>query len=297
MNNIAEVRENYWKINDFSKITGVSIRALQYYDSIELLSPSFRCENNYRMYTVVELNKLCRILALKSLGCNLKQIKEIFHDNLDLLQLFNIQLSNIAKKIVSLKKTETTLKYITKYFENLGLNDNDKIMQISIVLKMHKKNLFESANEFNNLNKIIDGVDYEFISKNERILSMVETICSCKKISENEHNTENDAGQEILANYLHAKNMIDNTVDEILENIDESPESDLGLKLANQWISRAVQFNVSKNNLEEYHNRNKKQSNFQNIIPLYIWGDIDDRVSSWIKDAINFLYREIGIIS
>ena len=37
-------------VNQVSKITGVSIRTLQYYDSIGLLNPSEHTEAGYRLY-------------------------------------------------------------------------------------------------------------------------------------------------------------------------------------------------------------------------------------------------------
>lgn len=45
------------KINEVSKITGVSLRTLHYYDKIGLLVPT-KLENGYREYSNDDLNKL-----------------------------------------------------------------------------------------------------------------------------------------------------------------------------------------------------------------------------------------------
>jgi DNA-binding transcriptional MerR regulator len=37
-------------VNEVSKLTGVSIRALQYYDKIGLLKPTGYTESGYRLY-------------------------------------------------------------------------------------------------------------------------------------------------------------------------------------------------------------------------------------------------------
>lgn len=37
-------------VNEVSKIAGISIRALQYYDKIGLLKPSAYSESGYRLY-------------------------------------------------------------------------------------------------------------------------------------------------------------------------------------------------------------------------------------------------------
>ena len=39
-----------YKIGEFSKITNLTIKALHYYDEIDLLKPHRILENGYRMY-------------------------------------------------------------------------------------------------------------------------------------------------------------------------------------------------------------------------------------------------------
>ncbi len=64
-------------VNEVSKLTGVSIRTLQYYDTIGLLKPSRYTEAGYRLYDDVALERLQQILLFKELEFPLKEIKEI----------------------------------------------------------------------------------------------------------------------------------------------------------------------------------------------------------------------------
>ena len=64
-------------ISQVAKLTGVSIRTLQYYDEIGLLSPSELTAAGYRMYDDHALQALQQILFFKELGFPLKEIKEI----------------------------------------------------------------------------------------------------------------------------------------------------------------------------------------------------------------------------
>lgn len=64
-------------VNEVSKLTGVSVRALQYYDSIGLLKPSDYTEAGYRLYDEVQLERLQQILLFKELEFPLKEIKKI----------------------------------------------------------------------------------------------------------------------------------------------------------------------------------------------------------------------------
>lgn len=64
-------------ISQVAKLTGVSIRTLQYYDEIGLLKPSELTTAGYRMYNANALQTLQQILFFKELGFPLKEIKEI----------------------------------------------------------------------------------------------------------------------------------------------------------------------------------------------------------------------------
>ena len=72
------------KINEVSKITGVSLRTLHYYDKIGLLVPA-KLENGYRVYSNDDLNKLQKILFYKYLNFKLSDIANIIENNNDSL--------------------------------------------------------------------------------------------------------------------------------------------------------------------------------------------------------------------
>ncbi|MDE6208248.1 MAG: MerR family transcriptional regulator [Lachnospiraceae bacterium] len=64
-------------VNEVSKLTGVSIRTLQYYDKIGLLKPTEYSQSGYRLYDDTALEILQQILLFKELEFPLKEIKEI----------------------------------------------------------------------------------------------------------------------------------------------------------------------------------------------------------------------------
>ena len=64
-------------VNEVSKLTGVSIRTLQYYDKIGLLPPSEYTEAGYRLYDDAALETLQQILLFRELEFPLKDIKKI----------------------------------------------------------------------------------------------------------------------------------------------------------------------------------------------------------------------------
>lgn len=64
-------------VHEVSKLTGVSIRALQYYDKIGLLKPTGYTQSGYRLYDDTALETLQQILLFRELEFPLKEIKEI----------------------------------------------------------------------------------------------------------------------------------------------------------------------------------------------------------------------------
>lgn len=64
-------------VNEVSRLTGISIRTLQYYDKIGLLPPADYTEVGYRLYDDETLQKLQIILLFRELEFPLKDIRRI----------------------------------------------------------------------------------------------------------------------------------------------------------------------------------------------------------------------------
>ena len=76
------------KIGDFSKLSFVSVRTLRYYEEMGLLKPvEVDRFTGYRYYSVDQLPRLNRILALKDLGLSLEQITQLLGEGVPPAQL------------------------------------------------------------------------------------------------------------------------------------------------------------------------------------------------------------------
>lgn len=64
-------------VKEVSKLTGVSIRTLHYYDTIGLLKPADTTEAGYRLYDDAALERLQTILLFRELQFPLMEIKQI----------------------------------------------------------------------------------------------------------------------------------------------------------------------------------------------------------------------------
>lgn len=93
------------KIGNFAQISQVSVKTLRYYDEIGLLKPAqIDRFTGYRFYTIEQLPRLNRILALKELGFSLEQITQVMDQGLSADEL---------RGILRLKQAELQLRLQT----------------------------------------------------------------------------------------------------------------------------------------------------------------------------------------
>ena len=59
-------------VNEVSRLTGVSVRTLQYYDRIGLLKPAAYTDAGYRLYDKSSLERMQQILLFRELEFPLK---------------------------------------------------------------------------------------------------------------------------------------------------------------------------------------------------------------------------------
>lgn len=118
---------NYLKIGEISKKTGISVSALRYYERIGLLFPAFVSDSNYRYYQETDIGALIFIKKAQYLGFSLDEIKEIMHEQKQgrspcpkVKQLAKKKITELQKKINSLKRLERVLKdYVIDCSENV----------------------------------------------------------------------------------------------------------------------------------------------------------------------------------
>ena len=108
-------------VKQVSKLTGVSVRTLQYYDDIGLLSPSERTEAGYRLYEEAQLATLQEILLFRELEFPLKDIKAILdspaydkeralHQQIELLTLKKERLEGLIRLAEELKNEQSNVQ-------------------------------------------------------------------------------------------------------------------------------------------------------------------------------------------
>lgn len=140
-------------VKEVSKLTGISVRTLHYYDEIGLLKPTVINEVGYRLYDDRALGNLQQILFFREFDFSLKDIKDIMQNpsfdkkktlaaQKELLILKKKRLDGLIQLINDTIEGGNTMSFqefskedIEKMFEALRDNLNEK--QLQDMLKKH----------------------------------------------------------------------------------------------------------------------------------------------------------------
>jgi DNA-binding transcriptional MerR regulator len=125
-----------WFVKDLAKLTGITVQTLHHYDRIQLLKPSLRLTNGYRVYSEKDLLKLQQIIALKFFGFELSQIEALLSEESGALEHFNNQVQVLEQKANALLEGAKTLKSIIDSVDNNQSIPWETIIKLIEVYKM-----------------------------------------------------------------------------------------------------------------------------------------------------------------
>lgn len=92
-------------VSEISKLFGISVRTLHYYDSIGLLKPTKLTESGYRLYDEQAIVRLQNILIFREIEIPLKEIKEILEkEQLNFEEIMTAQIKLLQMKKEKIEK-------------------------------------------------------------------------------------------------------------------------------------------------------------------------------------------------
>lgn len=122
------------RIGHFSRITGIPVKTLRYYDEIGLLSPhhidSF---TGYRYYALEQWQRLNRILALKECGLTLEQISQVLDDGVPRKELLRILEMNLLQLLNEKDEIDSKLLRIDRRIHQIETENS--MSELEIVIK------------------------------------------------------------------------------------------------------------------------------------------------------------------
>lgn len=103
--------KDYYKINEISKLYGIGVDSLRYYEKVGVLKPR-RDSNGYRLYSLKDIYKLNIIRDLRRLDFSMQQIKE-YLDNLSIdntLEMLENEQELIQRQMEKLRATRLSIR-------------------------------------------------------------------------------------------------------------------------------------------------------------------------------------------
>jgi DNA-binding transcriptional MerR regulator len=118
-------------IKEFSLTVGIKQSVLRYYDEIDLFKPSGRGENNYRYYTLDQIQIIKLIETLRGLRVPLKQIKQQLdeRDPDQMLLLLSNQEARLNRELKLLQESFTLIHTLRLLIQG-SIPDDEKRIEV-----------------------------------------------------------------------------------------------------------------------------------------------------------------------
>ncbi len=123
-----------FRIGDFSKLAQVTVRTLRLYDELGLFRPAHIDKfTDYRYYSIEQLPRLNRILALKDLGFSLEQVARLLNENVSVGQLQGMLMMKRAEIEHEVKEAQARLARVAARLRQIEREGT--LPQYEVVLK------------------------------------------------------------------------------------------------------------------------------------------------------------------
>ena len=256
-----------YRIGEFAKLAGVTVRALHHYDRIGLLKPQ-RGSSGFRLYCLEDMERLEQIAALKFLGIPLQEIKLLLkHGPLTLADSLHVQREALAEKRKLIDRAVLAIEAAEKVIQSGQITDASILRKIIEVIDMQPQENF--------MRKYY--TDQAWLDK-ERI---------ARETPAEERKKNVLAQRQVFA--------------EIEAGIDLDPASELAQALTKRWLQLAEFWHggneaVRAGNIEAWKDRPNWPRDEQDRLLAGFGLDLDDRTASMerFEAVTKFIGRAVG---
>lgn len=241
-----------------SEKTGLTKKAIKYYESEGLINPSKKCENNYREYSDEDIVKLNLIGALRALDIPIADIKNVVIGEKSLSEALMDALKKVDESINHLKKSKLIIASLIDKNLNDYKGSGEQIRKLRETLELSKDDKKEFIS--NTLLRIFPGnfgrvfvtmyepflkVIIDNDEKKKTWLKLVEFLDSADEVDENDNLIKefNKSDTDMLDGL---KKMMDTQIKDLL-NYDENTK--------NNMINCQIEFAKSLKENEEVKQR------------------------------------------
>lgn len=135
-------------INEVKQKTGLTKKAINYYEMKGLINPSYDTKNRYRDFSELDLKKLSIIGFLRQLNISIEKIKYVIDSKISINELLSQQLASLDNDIESLKTEKELIKRCIDNYSFSSIEDVniDQILNIKNEVEL---NQFKRENYIN----------------------------------------------------------------------------------------------------------------------------------------------------
>jgi MerR family transcriptional regulator, thiopeptide resistance regulator len=264
---VSRAMSTSYRIGEFAKLAGVTVRALHHYDRIGLIKP-MRGGSGFRLYHLEDLERLEQIAALKFLGIPLQEIKLLLRRGpLTLADSLHVQREALAEKRKLIDRAMVAIEAAEKVIRSGQITDASILRKIIEAIDMQPQE--------NSMRKYY--TDQAWLDK-ERIVSQTPAEVRKKNMQ---------AWRQIFA--------------EIEAGIDLDPASEQAQALTKRWLQLAEFAHggneaVRAGNIEAWNDRPNWPREQQDRVLAGFGLDLDDRTASLqrFETVMKFIGLAIG---
>jgi DNA-binding transcriptional MerR regulator len=123
------------RIGELARVAGVTVRTLHHYDELGLLTPSERTQGGHRLYTAEDVQRLYRLLALRSLGLPLEEIRTLLEDDCGVAATVQRHRARVEQQIAALTELRDRLERLL----DGGEHSNQRFLEALEAMSMFEK--------------------------------------------------------------------------------------------------------------------------------------------------------------
>src|SRR5699024_4860129 len=240
-----------YSIGQLSRKTGVTVRTLDYYDEIGLITSSSKTDGGHRLYDDNDVLHLEQVLALKYMGFSLQQVQKILNQSTaSWEQSLEQQLQMIRQKQKQLNKLERTIQGV---LYSIRFENDVKWPVIFDMIHTFQK-------DTDTIHRLLEGY-----------------------FSRDEYETIKDLNSQTYEKDFHEWQQI---IHEIRANLNEDPGSEIAQRLAKGWMEKVdTMFSGNRELESKMWDAIKYHSGGAIFYPM------DEDVVSFMDRAITIMYQ------
>lgn len=111
------------KISEVMVKTGLTKKAIRFYEDEGLVTPDINSQNNYREYSTGDVDRLIKISLLRQIDLSINDIKKLIDEPLSINEVLIEHLKKVEENIVRLQKSKTLINGI---INNSSVEDTEE---------------------------------------------------------------------------------------------------------------------------------------------------------------------------